>query len=127
MGIRPRVFGIFSVGELQALLAGLALANFAQMRAGDRFPSIYRSGIRYRREPAGQERWQTARALLQSGFGDCEDLAAYHVAWLWSRGERKARPIVRKIRPGLEHALVRRADGRIEDPSARLGMKGGKA
>lgn len=123
MDIRPRVYGIGSTTELQALVAGLALANLAQMRAG-RFPSIYKSGVRYRREQPGEERWQTARALLRSGFGDCEDLAAYHVAWLWCRGERSARAIVRDIRPGLKHALVRRASGQLEDPSARLGMRG---
>jgi len=119
--IRPRVYGIGTSTELQALVAGLALANLVQMRAAN-FPLIYKSGIRYRREEPGHERWQTARALLASQHGDCEDLAAYHLGWLWSRGEKTARPLVKDIRPGLKHALVRRADGRIEDPSVRLGM-----
>ncbi len=124
MDIRPRVYGISTTAELQALVAGLALANLSQMRSGDTFPQIYRTGIRYRREEPGEERWQTARALLLSKRGDCEDLVAYFVAWLWANGERRARPLVRDIRPGLKHALVVRGNGRIEDPSARLGMRG---
>lgn len=96
-------------------------------------PDIYDSGVEYQREPPGQEEWQTIPAMLKSGHGDCEDLAAWRVAELQIRGDSEngtgpenARIITKtkKLPDGrlLIHVLVRRADGSIEDPSLRLGM-----
>lgn len=105
--------------SIEAALAALTGLNEAYFRTHPRAPSIRRSGIRYVREEL--EDWQTAPVLLASRAGDCDDIAPYHAAWLRARGERAA-PTLREVRPGLWHVLVRRADGRIEDPSRWLGM-----
>jgi type II secretory pathway pseudopilin PulG len=90
-------------------------------RAGRRLPPIYAAGVRYiRRDP--NERWQLPSETMARGGGDCEDLATWRAAELRIGGEA-ARVIVYRSAPGVLHAVVRRADGRIEDPSRRLGMR----
>ena len=64
---------------LKAMLECLVQINVALMQSR-RFPELYETGIRYRQEPLGQENWRDAAIILQTGFGDCEDLAAYRVA-----------------------------------------------
>jgi hypothetical protein len=110
--------------ELECLVFGLALASLAQMRASAtraRIPSLYSGKIRYCREPRGSERWQTALETSELGCGDCEDLVAFRCAELMAQGI-KARPKVLTINPTLRHVVVRWPDGRIEDPSKKLGM-----
>lgn len=109
---------------IEGLVTGIALVSLDQMRSG-RIPPLYGGGIQYRREPARRERWQTAAETAARRQGDCEDLVAYRVAELWHAGERAARVHVRREGPTLFHVLVRRADGSIEDPSSKLGMRGG--
>lgn len=111
------------VQESLDALENLALRSLRQMRSGAGFPKLYASGVRYKREPAGVENWQTARELFATGFGDCEDLATVRVAELRHGGER-AKIVLRTVRPGLVHILVKRANGKLEDPSKVLGMKG---
>lgn len=105
------------------MLAGLCMAAYAQLRA-HRIPLLYRSGVRYVAEPPGEEKWLLPLQVLRLGYGDCEDLVAWRVAELRCIGER-ATPALKTIRPGLMHCLVRRADGSLECPSTRLGMKAG--
>jgi hypothetical protein len=109
--------------EIEAMLFGLARACLVQLRNGN-YPLLYKSRVRYKREPIGQEVWQTCKETLAKGHGDCEDLAAWRCAELWLQGEYAARPECYSPRPGLIHCVVRRASGRREDPSKRLGMGG---
>jgi hypothetical protein len=114
-----------TIGELEGLVTGLALASLSQMRdptQGPRIPGIYCGRIRYEREPRKRERWQTALETAIRGSGDCEDLVAYRLAEIWKDGETKARARVLHVNPTLRHVVVQRANGRIEDPSKRLGM-----
>lgn len=111
---------------LGALLEGVVAANYVVMEAARRllgsqnpFLPLYESGIRYEREPPGEENWQFAHELLQSRAGDCEDLACYRAAELRLDGEPAIAEVVRTPRRSF-HAVVRRADGRIEDPSRIL-------
>jgi transglutaminase-like putative cysteine protease len=86
-----------------------------------RLPPIYASGVKYSaRDP--QERWQLPSETMARGRGDCEDLATWRAAELRLRGE-PARVVVRRTGPRVLHAVVMRADGRVEDPSKRLGMR----
>lgn len=89
-------------------------------------PWLYSAGIRYERDPPGEELWQTIPVILQSGGGDCEDLAAYRCSELIERCGEPAKILARgrKLPNGhlLYHILVRRASGEIEDPSLVLGM-----
>lgn len=94
-------------------------------------PKLYEAGVRYKREPPGREDFKAVPAILRDGHADCEDLAAWRVAELLESGEN-ARVVIKKWeiptgrdRPFYQyHILCRRADGRLEDPSAILGMKG---
>lgn len=87
-------------------------------------PRLYEAGIVYRREPViggtRRERWQTPWETLQLGHGDCEDLAIYRAVELRREGEIGARAAVIRQNRNLFHAVVRRADGTIEDPSKIL-------
>lgn len=104
---------------LSAAAEGLAAVNYALIRAGGEFPSLYSSGVVYRPEPIGTEDWLTIPEVLSRGEGDCEDLSAWRAAELRSAGE----PAIVEIRHnagGSYHAIVRRVDGSIEDPSRIL-------
>lgn len=92
-------------------------------------PPLYASGVRYQREkcllpgsPETCERFLTYEQLLRERFGDCDDLSAARTAELIFTGEDpQARACVYRSGAGY-HAIVVRGDGRIEDPSAILGM-----
>lgn len=112
-----------TIGAIESVAEGLTALNYRMMHiasvGGGGFPALYDSGIVYRREPIGKEEWQSAANLLRTGEGDCEDLAAYRAAELRFEGEPATVAIVR-TRRGSFHAVVRRGDGRIEDPSRIL-------
>jgi len=108
--------------ELRALLRQLIEKNIAIMsrgKPGD-FPAIATTRVRYHREPTGMEIWQTADQLLRTGFGDCEDLAAYEAARLVLKGVR-AQGHLKRVNGGY-HVQVLIDGSRIWDPSAALGM-----
>lgn len=87
-------------------------------------PPIYETGLRYQREPRGEERWLPPSDVLRRGHGDCEDLAAYRAAELRVTGEDpEAEARVVRTGPRTWHAVVLRGDGDWEDPSAALGME----
>ena len=109
-----------TAAELRGLLCVLVGANMRIM-AHHRLPSLYSGAIRYRRERP--DVWLTADAVARRGAGDCEDLSAYRVSELRLAGE-DASPWVYEVRRGKWHAVVKRGDGSMEDPSRRLGMKG---
>jgi hypothetical protein len=112
---------------LQAVAEGLVGLNAVLMRLADErgvaFPLLYESGARYRREPRGEEWWESATDILgvtAQGTGDCEDLAAYRAAELRYVFGEPARVAIKRTRRGSFHAVVERADGTIEDPSRVL-------
>jgi len=97
-------------------------------------PPLYSAGVRYMREPPGQEQWLTIPWVRMRGNGDCEDLACWRAAELQVRlGERAEAFWVERTDPTtgarFYHIRVRRGkvDKRtgkrlVEDPSAVLGM-----
>ena len=113
--------------DLKLALDALTRANVNILRSNRSFPPLYASGVRYSRENALArkglrqfERWQTVPIAYKTKLADCEDLACWRAAELILQGER-ARAI--PIRNSLGwHIVVRRGNGRIEDPSRRLGM-----
>lgn len=109
---------------LEAAAEGLVLLNVAMFEfAADRgveLPSLYESGVVYRREPPGREWWETALDVLgvaTQRSGDCEDLAAYRAAELRFYENEPARVCVVTTPRGSFHAIVERGDGSYEDPS----------
>jgi len=107
---------------LSALLRGLVAANLVILKRNPRLPSLYESGVRYAREPRGDECWKTYDQVLRAGRGDCEDLAAARSAELIKVGVMAWPEVIRTGRKRF-HAVVRLPDGSIEDPSLKLGMQ----
>lgn len=111
----------------------LVAANRLFLRRNPSFPALYRSGVRYLRDAdrgtqdsPDAELWLTAPDALAYGGADCKVLAAWRAAELLEREHEQARPELVPPRPGGQvwHVVVRRADGRLEDPSKLLGMEG---
>jgi hypothetical protein len=74
-------------------------------------------------EPPGDEHFDLPTTIMGRGWGDCDDLAPWHAGSLRAGGvDPGARAFVRKSGDKRWHALVRRSDGSIEDPSKAAGM-----
>ena len=118
---RSRFLGLF----IKPLLDALVTVNRLYLRA-HHVPALYESGVRYMQEPPDgkPEEFAAIPVVLSRGWGDCDDLAPYRVAELQEAGEKaKIRITWRRVgKRRTYHVLVRRADGRIEDPSRLLGM-----
>jgi hypothetical protein len=115
---------LLTMSEIQVFLSALQRVCEQQLSSAP-FPPLYESGVRYLREPRGQENWQTCHETLKKQSGDCEDLAAWRAAELRVSGrDPGAVAIIKRVRPGLIHCLVRRGNGSLEDPSKVLGMRG---
>jgi hypothetical protein len=111
-----------SADALGAALEGLVRLDLVLLKeAQGRIPLLYEAGVRYVREARGHEHWRHIGEVLRAKQGDCEDLAAWRAAELRAQGE-PARAIATPSGPGRWHAVVKRADGSIEDPSRKLGM-----
>ena len=113
--------------KLLYLLEALVNINILWLRENPGTPSIYDGGVVYKPE-IGAEDWKDIPHILADGFGDCEDLAAARVAELRRQGIR-AKVVLRdryipRARLTVIHVLVRHPNGRLEDPSKKLGMKG---
>jgi hypothetical protein len=87
---------------------------------------LYDSGVYYQPEREGEENWQDVPTCIIRRFADCEDLASWRAAEIRVRERVFAWPFFtwKRLPDGrtLYHIKVKRADGRIEDPSAVLGM-----
>jgi hypothetical protein len=115
--------------KLMEALCQLNEGHLAQMQ----YPPLFEAGVRYRRERG--ERWRDIPTLLETGEGDCEDLACWRIAELRAAGMHAFPYIAFQRRNGAYryHALVERfaaLDPRtgkfsgqsVEDPSRVLGM-----
>jgi hypothetical protein len=108
--------------RLRIMLDALVRLDLLELQQR-RYPDLYKSGVKYQREPKEPgrfERWKTISDLMKTGVGDCEDLASARVAQLRMIGVR-AVPWLKR-RGNTWHVVVRYPNGRIEDPSRRLGM-----
>jgi hypothetical protein len=133
------------------LLNWLAQENAILLRAQPDLPLLYDSGVTYRRET--DETWCDFLNMLAQGHEDCDGLAAARAGELIARGVRalrdgdegfaqanraKAATLPAEVllttrsepdAPGLYHCVVRYKVGSTwfrDDPSARLGMNGGR-
>lgn len=118
---------------LYEALAALTRINVRILSAAKpgAIPKLYDSGVRYIAEPEGAEDWLDILSALRQLRDpklpvDCEDLACWRAAELQMEGI-EAHPVFlwRRMPDGshLYHIVVRYPDGRIEDPSKRLGMR----
>jgi hypothetical protein len=114
---------------LNAMVRANQLYLASEAYAGRPVPPLYSSGVRYAEEPwnkdgARVEEFADIPTVLARKWGDCDDLAPWRCAELRAQGEAaKIRISWKPTRLGrLFHVVVRRADGRVEDPSRVLGM-----
>ncbi len=119
MNVRLRVPA--SRQTLTAALEGLTALDAVFLQRGN-FPRLYKSGVRYQREPPGIENWLTVPEVLRVGLGDCEDLACWLCAERRVRDRVACRVVAKRTGRKKFHALVQYADGSYEDPSRVLGM-----
>lgn len=129
---RSRVLGT----AIKAILDAQVRNNLLYLSLHDDVPPLYASGVRYENEPEWKfngrpaEEFALIPIVLARGAGDCDDLAPYRVAELIANGERAKIRIQWKRRrypngtKGRKyfHVVVRRQNGHVEDPSAKLGM-----
>ena len=94
-------------------------------------PALYQSGVVYQNEPLGPpDELLDIPAILAKKWGDCMHLCCWRVAELRERGEKARIAFVWRRYPAssknpnlrLFHVIVRRGDGKLEDPSRKLGM-----
>jgi hypothetical protein len=114
---------------LDASLESLTRLNQSMLKKG-KIPT-FRSAVnnvRWKPEPPGAERFDHGGIVLGRGWGDCDDLAGWHAASLRESGEdRGATAIVNRSGDKRWHAVVKRSDGSIDDPSKEAGMRRGIA
>lgn len=104
--------------SLSRVLEGVIEASRLQWRAHPEWRPLYETRIRYQRPKPGIEKLQTSAELRAAGHGDCDRLTVDRVAELRERGgEEGACAYVYQTGPTTWHAVVRRGDGAIEDPS----------
>lgn len=116
----------FVVRAALHLLEALVEINLLIM-SEQRIPHLYESGIKYRQEPPGPERFDNCARVIKRGWGDCDDLAAWRVAELRRAGETGAKcKVVWQSGHRRYHAQVERADGTTEDPCRTMIRKEAK-
>ena len=110
---------------LNAALESVTRLNESMLSEGQipTFAEGLKEGVRWKPEPPGDEHFDHGKTVLRRKWGDCDDLAPWQAASLRHTGEDpEATAIVRKSGPKRWHAIVRRGDGSIDDPSKRAGM-----
>lgn len=86
---------------------------------------LIKAGAKWRPEKPGDEHFDHGALIAKRGHGDCDDWAPLHAATLRASGEDPgAQAVVRKSGPKRWHAIVKRSDGSIDDPSLAAGMPG---
>lgn len=111
---------------LDAALESVTRTVSSLVRNGHAPPAageIKKGRVKWHPEPPGDEHFDLPGTILARGHGDCDDLAPWHAGSLRAAGiDPGARAIVKKSGPQRWHAVVRRSDGSIEDPSLHAGM-----
>jgi len=129
---RSHTLGLVIKNLLDAQVAN----NRLYLQLHSRVPALYASGVRYENEPLWTfqdmpvEEFALIPVVLARGWGDCDDLSPWRCGELQHHGERAKirvqwkRPTLANGKKGKKyfHIVVRRANGTIEDPSAKLGM-----
>lgn len=118
---------VLDVDSATDLCETLTRENVRYLLRNPNAPLLYRSGAFYREQP---EYWLAiphALVAIWTGDGlDCKSLAAWRTAELRVHGQEwRARCVVSghdSPEGTVYHVRVARGDGRIEDPSALLGM-----
>lgn len=115
----------YATQTLEILLVALVRLDLLYLERHPDTPPLYRSGVRYKPDPKGTERWGDVGDVLSRDGADCEDLSCWRVAELLRRGEKAGPYIAWRVMPDGRkkyHILVKRGV-HIECPSTVLGMR----
>ena len=110
---------------LDAALESVTRLNEQLLERGDTPTGhqLIEQGAQWRPEPPGQEHFDNGAILAQRGWGDCDDWAPLHAASLRKTKEDPgAKAEVVRSGPNMWHAIVKRSNGKIDDPSKAAGM-----
>lgn len=110
------------VKALNIFVRALCAYDVLWLKRHPETPDLYKSGVRYKSQPAGCEHFAPIPLVLAAGSGDCDQLAPWRCAELRVRHGVKAMPEVKQMGPALFHVFCRLPGGKVEDVSARLGM-----
>ena len=117
--VDPLTFARLARGVLEAMVP----MGRVQVRE---LPALYRAGVRWRLDNPSHltDPWTCARRK----WGTCAHLCLWRICELREKAsERATFRIILTADSGsgarMFHVQVRRADGRIEDPSRKLGMR----
>lgn len=102
----------------------LAKTNHVYLQIHPDTIPLYDSDVYYQLETPGEEDFFDIPTILDQGFADCEDLAAWRIAELWSIGEYAAPMITWTEYDNGDidfHVQVNTRLG-VEDPSEVKGM-----
>ncbi len=111
---------------INAVLEGVTRLDESLIRSGESPTSrqLIAAGAKWRPEPPGDEFFDNGTTIASRGWGDCDDWAPLHAATLRASGEDPgATAIVVPSGPSTYHAIVKRSDGSLDDPSIAAGMK----
>jgi hypothetical protein len=88
-------------------------------------PDLYRSGVRFAKQPPEACAFKKPSMVLKAGGGDCKQLVLWRMGDLLNAGVKVTPRIIWIPAPQgfMAHAQLRHNDGRIEDPSLNLGMR----
>ncbi len=115
---------------VRLLCEAAIMSNRLYLRA-TRTPPLYRSGVVYQDEPHDlPDELLDIPTILRRKWGDCMHLSCWRVAELREAGEHARIALAWQRVPSNDsdqpsrifHVLVRRANGKLEDPSKILGM-----
>lgn len=112
---------------LDAALEAVTRLNEDMIKQGQSPTShqLLEQGAIWKPEPPGQEHFDHGAIIGRRKHGDCDDWAPLHAATLRVTGEDPdAVAEVKKSGHKRWHAIVRRGDGSIDDPSLAAGMPG---
>jgi len=118
---------LVGAATVSPVLESVTKLNQALLRQGlvPRLSTLIRRGkVRWKPEPRGHgEHFDSADTVTARGWGDCDDLAPYWAAELRETGvDPAAKVTIKRTGAHRWHAIVRRSDGSIDDPSAAAGM-----
>lgn len=83
-------------------------------------PCLYDTNVIYQEEPnhgRGLEEFALPPEVLERGWGDCDDLCIYRIAYLRAHGVPATASVADWLNMGGLHVQVRLPSGEIEDPS----------
>lgn len=112
---------------LAPVLEAATRLNEDMIRAGE-VPTIdeaLKKGLfKWKPEPPGEERVDNAETVLARGWGDCDDLAPWAAASDRATGKDPgATADLYKSGEHRWHAIQKRSDGSVRDPSLEAGMR----